>query len=77
MYLLPFISKCKQLSLCLYDSRGHGKNPSYPITFGLKESTELLELTKYLNKSKGFDKFVFWGRSMGAVTCLQALSSPN
>ena len=39
LYLMPFLNKYHDFSLCLYDIRCHGKSSDEgPITFGIEES---------------------------------------
>ena len=68
-------------NLCLYDLRGHGKNKNTKVTYGLKESADLCKiyviLDDLINKliSKGTKEIYLWGRSMGASTILNFVST--
>ena len=74
-FLIPLLGD--QLSLCLFDSRGHGKNKSKFVTYGLLESEELGTISVYSGQvidtlvRRGFKNIIIWGRSMGAVTALR------
>ena len=69
-FLIPHLGD--ELSLCVYDSRAHGKNHAKLVTYGLLESEELLEVVDEL-VALGYKNVVLWGRSMGAVACLRAM----
>ena len=37
------------------------------VTLGFEESHDIDDITRVLQNSHGFNKFILWGRSMGAV----------
>lgn len=70
---LPILDACYDLgvSLCLYDSRGCGASENANVTFGEKESVDLLYLLFYCGIIDGFTEFVLWGRSIGTCAVIQ------
>jgi pimeloyl-ACP methyl ester carboxylesterase len=45
-FLIPYLAS--SFSLCLFDSRGHGKNEAPFVTYGLLEAQDLLEIVRAL-----------------------------
>lgn len=70
---LPLLDNCFETgaSLCLYDSRGCGASDQAHLTFGDKESIDLLYVLFYCGIVDGFTEFVLWGRSIGTCTVIQ------
>lgn len=70
---LPILEACFDhgVSLCLYDSRGCGASDNANVTFGEKESIDLLYLLFYCGIVDGFTEFVLWGRSIGTCAVIQ------
>jgi fermentation-respiration switch protein FrsA (DUF1100 family) len=60
------------MSLASFDFSGCGHSEGPFITLGINESDDLLDIVQFLS-SKGVDKVVLWGRSMGAVSVLEYL----
>ena len=60
-------------SLLLIDSRACGKSEGKYITFGIKESEDLINWIKYLNKTYQDTPIILAGVSMGATTILMSL----
>lgn len=68
-----FLSKKKNHNVLLIDQRAHSKSQGDTITFGIKESKDVISWIKYLNKR--FGKTIpisLIGISMGAATVLNA-----
>ncbi len=57
----------------LADQRAHGKSGGKLITFGVKESRDVLEWVKYVNKTFAPKQIILSGISMGATTVLLSL----
>lgn len=60
-------------NVLLVDQRAHGKSEGRLITFGVKESRDVLSWINYVNEKLGADKIALGGMSMGATTVLLAL----
>ena len=60
-------------SLLLVDSRACGQSEGKYITFGIKESEDLINWIKYLNKNYKDKSIILAGVSMGATTILMSL----
>ncbi|MCF0116935.1 MAG: alpha/beta hydrolase, partial [Bacilli bacterium] len=68
----PMIIKSNQ-NVLLIDQRGHGKSKGKTITFGIKESQDVICWSNYLINRFGKDCVLFlYGVSMGASTALLA-----
>lgn len=61
-----------KLNVLLVDQRAHGKSEGKLITFGVKESRDVLSWAEFLNKKYSPEKIVLGGMSMGATTVLLA-----
>ena len=70
---VPTLADCP-CDLILYDQRGHGLSDSAYPTGGINESKDLLAVTEWVQKNKGFqDQEVGWlGASWGGAAALQA-----
>lgn len=66
----------KGFNLLLPDQRSHGKSEGRYITFGVKESTDVLQWIEYHNASYGFCPMVLSGLSMGASTVMFLADQP-
>lgn len=60
-------------NVLLIDQRAHGKSKGKLITFGVKESRDVLEWVKYVNKMFKPKQIILSGISMGATTVLLSL----
>ncbi|MBQ6847664.1 MAG: alpha/beta hydrolase [Clostridia bacterium] len=60
------------LNILLVDQRSHGKSEGKLITFGVKESRDVVSWVKFLNKEYSPEGIVLSGMSMGATTVLLA-----
>ena len=58
------------MNILLPDQRAHGKSQGKYITFGVKESHDMLSWVKYHNKTFGEIPLILSGLSMGASTVL-------
>lgn len=58
------------LNVLLVDERSHGKSEGKLITFGIKESRDVLSWIELLDKKYGEKEYVLDGLSMGATTVL-------
>lgn len=63
-------------NLVLYDSRAHGESEGKLVTYGIKESQDIISVVNFA-KAKGFDgsKIGIIGDSLGAISLL--LASPQ
>lgn len=70
---VPVLQDCA-CDLVLYDHRAHGESDKAYPTGGVNEAKDLLVLTEWVQKNKGFkDKEIGWlGASWGAATVLKA-----
>ena len=59
-------------NLLMIDQRAHGKSEGKTITFGIKESADVLGWIEYLRGRFGDVPIVLYGVSMGAATVLMA-----
>ena len=59
-------------NVLLVDQRAHGKSQGKLITFGVKESRDVLSWVNFLNKNYGEKNLALGGMSMGATTVLLA-----
>jgi len=60
------------LNVLLVDERAHGKSEGKLITFGIRESRDVVSWLELLNKKYGEKEYVLDGISMGATTVLFA-----
>ncbi len=60
------------LNVLLVDQRSHGRSEGRLITFGVKESMDVVSWTDFLNKKYAPEKILLGGMSMGAATVLLA-----
>ena len=58
------------MNILLPDQRSHGKSEGRYITFGVKESRDMLSWVEYHNKTFGKQPLILSGLSMGASTML-------
>lgn len=58
------------MNLLIPDQRSHGKSEGCYITFGVKESRDMMRWLEYHNKNYGLIPVVLTGLSMGASTML-------
>ena len=70
---VPVLADCA-CDLVLYDHRAHGLSDKALPTGGINEAKDLLAITKWVQKNKGFDNHqIGWlGSSWGAATVLKA-----
>jgi len=59
-------------NILLCDQRSHGRSEGKLITFGVKESRDVVSWAKYVNDVYGPEKIVLDGLSMGATTVILA-----
>ena len=59
-------------NVLLVDQRAHGRSEGRLITFGIKESRDVVSWTEFLNKKYSPEKILITGMSMGATTVLLA-----
>lgn len=57
----------------LADQRAHGKSEGRLITFGVKESQDVVSWTEYINREYAPEQLIITGISMGATTVLLSL----
>jgi len=57
-------------ALCSFDFSGCGHSEGEYVTLGFKEIWDLDSIIDHLRKYYGRNKFILWGRSMGAVTAI-------
>lgn len=62
------------MALLMFDFEGCGNSKGEYITLGLKEADQVLKVLNIIHAKNG-DKFVLWGRSMGATTLLRYLQT--
>lgn len=58
------------MNLLIPDQRSHGKSEGKVITFGVKESRDMLQWLKFHNETYGCQPIVLSGMSMGASTVM-------
>lgn len=61
-------------NILLIDQRSHGKSEGKLITFGVKESRDVVSWLEFVNKSFNPKKIIISGMSMGATTVLLSLN---
>lgn len=59
-------------NVLLVDQRAHGRSEGKLITFGIKESRDVVSWIEFLNKKYSPEKILITGMSMGATTVLLA-----
>ena len=59
-------------NVLLVDQRSHGRSEGSLITFGVKESRDVLSWVEFVNKKYSPEEIVLGGMSMGATTVLLA-----
>lgn len=59
------------ISVLLFDFGGCGLSSGKYITLGVNESAQTIQAVKWL-RSKGYQKIVLWGKSMGAASAIFA-----
>ena len=68
----------KKMNLLLIDHRGHGLSKGHSITFGVRETKDVLKWIEYAKKEFGEDKqIVLVGISMGGFTVLNCADKVN
>jgi len=72
---MPFVNGIlsQGISFVTLDLSGSGLSDGWYVTLGWKEQDDLEVLVKYLRNINITD-ISLWGRSMGAVTCIQYAS---
>ena len=60
-------------SVLLIDNRTSNKSEGTYITFGMRESEDIIEWIKYINKNYPYSKIILAGISMGASSVLMSL----
>lgn len=61
---------CQGFNVLLCDQRSHGRSEGRLITFGVKESSDVLSWIEYATEKLGASKIALGGMSMGATTVL-------
>lgn len=61
-----------KLNVLLVDQRAHGRSEGRLMTFGVKESRDVVSWVEFLNKKYNPQKILLGGMSMGATTVLLA-----
>lgn len=64
----------EDFNLCVFDFSGYGYSQGEFSTLGIKEDDDLECVLSYLRQEKKYTHLFLWGRSMGAVTIVLALS---
>ena len=54
------------MHLCVFDFSGSGMSEGEFVTLGFEEHHDIDDIVNFLNKEHDFQRFVLWGRSMGA-----------
>lgn len=54
----------------MFDFSAAGLSEGTYVTFGAHEQYDVLAIKKYLEEHYGIQRFILWGRSMGATTSL-------
>lgn len=69
---LPLLRPCGELTMnfCCFDFAGSGNSGGIYSTIGVKEANDIQVVMEELRKKFNIQKFVLWGRSMGAVAAL-------
>lgn len=76
-FMVKYLAPRGIASFC-FDFSGSGNSDGETVTLGLKEKDDVVDVCKFLEKSFEFNKFILWGRSMGAATTfLAAPKIPN
>ncbi|HCG77159.1 MAG: hypothetical protein COZ37_06140 [bacterium (Candidatus Ratteibacteria) CG_4_10_14_3_um_filter_41_18] len=73
--ILPAVSFLyPDFNLLLFDFRGHGDSPGRLVTFGLRESKDILGAVNYLKKQPGLKNLPIgiWGYSLGGAVALKS-----
>lgn len=70
---LSYVSELLSLGLnfCSFDFSGCGNSDGDHISFGCKEKHDVECVIQELMIKFGMERFVLWGRSMGAVACIK------
>jgi pimeloyl-ACP methyl ester carboxylesterase len=71
MYLEHYL-RPNGLALFLFDFEGCGNSQGEYITLGIREADQLLKVLTLIRR-RNDNKFVLWGRSMGATSLLRYL----
>ncbi|OHS98100.1 Clan SC, family S9, unassigned serine peptidase [Tritrichomonas foetus] len=66
LFLIPHLCH-NGITVFLYDCVGCGESDGEYITLGYSESIDLQLIISELSSRYNFDKFILWGRSMGAA----------
>lgn len=57
-------------SVCLIDMQAHGETPGEKVTFGYKESDDVVATVNYLKRIMGYKKIGILGTSLGGAAAL-------
>ena len=63
-YILP-----NKINIACFDYNGNGISERLPLSYGIHEKNDVKILIEEFKK-RGYKKFFFWGRSMGAFLSL-------
>lgn len=61
-------------NLCLLDARGCGQSGGQFTTLGIKESSDVYDMIKELQRQFGCKRMILYGRSMGAASVIKFVS---
>ena len=67
---MKILNHLQNFSLLVYDMNGQGNSNNDYITYGKKESINLLYILKEITISFKFKYFYLWGRNVGANTII-------
>ena len=59
------------LNFCSFDFSGCGNSEGLGISFGANEQHDITAVIDALTKKYGIERFVLWGRSMGAASAIK------
>jgi len=64
----------KNIELICFDFSGSGQSQGEYVTLGVNEADDLNDVIEFSWTEFKIDRFVLWGRSMGAVTIIKYLN---
>lgn len=76
---LPLIENilAQGINVCLFDFAGYGNSEGETVSLGCREIWDIECIIEHLKENFKQEKFILWGRSMGAVAALLYLSTKS
>jgi pimeloyl-ACP methyl ester carboxylesterase len=75
-FMVKYLAPKGIASFC-FDFSGSGESGGDIVTLGLNEKQDVIDACDFLRKSFEIDKYILWGRSMGAATTFLAAGKIN